>query len=63
MKARNYIVYGTEAKLRFLEEEYSMIGRETRRDQDKLVVFALPQKKEEPKKKYQKKNYRSQDRG
>lgn len=50
MKAKNYTYYSSdEALLRRLREEYLYSGRECEIQGDRLVVFALPQKKQKRK--------------
>lgn len=45
MKVKNYYVYGNEDYLKRLEEEYSLLGRNVRREDDRLIVFSFARKK------------------
>lgn len=46
MKARNYYVYSSDDEyLARLAEEYVYIGRQVKREDGRLIVFALPQRK------------------
>lgn len=61
MRARNYVLYGSEDKLTRLMRDYIYLGREAKVFPDgdggaKLVVYALPQRK--PKKQDDKKRGR-----
>jgi hypothetical protein len=49
-KAKNYILYGDDEYLRRMKAEADYIGRECEIQGDKLVIFALPQKKKANKK-------------
>lgn len=48
MKAKNHIIYGDDATLRRLKSDYDFIGRPCEIQDDRLVIFALPQKKAKP---------------
>lgn len=51
MKSKNYVYYSNdEALLRRLRDEYLYTGRQCEIQGDRLVVFALPQKKQGKKK-------------
>ena len=50
MKAKNHVIYGDEATLRRLKSDYDFIGRPCEVQEDRLVVFALPPKKQPQKK-------------
>lgn len=45
MKVRNYHIYGTDEFLNNLEEEYTLLGRSFKREETRLIIFALPRKK------------------
>lgn len=49
MKAKNHIIYGDDATLRRLKADYDFIGRQCEIRGDRLIVFALPQKREKKK--------------
>ncbi|QIN94662.1 hypothetical protein PP460_gp140 [Streptomyces phage Muntaha] len=45
MKAKNQYIYSDdEAYLSRLEEEYALLGRRTKRESGRLIVFALARK-------------------
>lgn len=47
MKTKNYVIYSDDQEtLRRLKSEYDFIGRQNEIFEDRLVVFALPQKKQ-----------------
>ena len=46
---KNHVIYGDEATLVRLREEYEFVGRPCEIQGDKLVVFAIPPKKVQPK--------------
>ncbi|UUG69443.1 hypothetical protein SEA_SHAM_130 [Streptomyces phage Sham] len=56
MKVTNLYIYGNSEYLRRLEEDYVFMGRHVRLEDDRLVVFALPKRRN--KHKVQKKNRR-----
>lgn len=45
MKIKNYHIYGDDKFLKRLEEEYLFMGRSVRREEDRLIVMALPGKR------------------
>jgi hypothetical protein len=45
MKAKNHVIRADDDTLRRLKAEYDFIGRPCEIQGDKLVIFALPQKK------------------
>lgn len=51
MKAKNQVIWADEATLRRYKAEFDYIGRPCEIQGDKLVVFALPQKKQKPQQK------------
>lgn len=49
-KPKNHVITNSDQELLVrLQEEYDMIGRDTKLEQGKLIVFALPQKKKQDK--------------
>lgn len=46
MKAKNHVIYGDDDTLRRLKADYDFIGRPCEVQEDRLVVFALPPKKQ-----------------
>jgi hypothetical protein len=51
-KPKNHIITSKDqSELVRLKEEYDMIGRETKLEQGKLTIFALPQKRNREKSK------------
>jgi len=43
MKSRNHVIYSEEkSKLTRLQEEYTMLGFDTKLEPGKLIVFAVP---------------------
>jgi hypothetical protein len=52
MKSTNQYVYSDDERyLDRLAEEYAMLGRNTKREKGKLVIFALARKTRKPQKK------------
>ncbi|QWT30008.1 hypothetical protein SEA_TUNATARTARE_134 [Streptomyces phage TunaTartare] len=56
MKVTNLYIYGNSEYLRRLEEDYVFMGRQVRLEDDRLIVFALPKRRN--KQKVQKRNRR-----
>lgn len=46
MRARNHVIYGDDDTLRRLKADYDFIGRPCEVQDGRLVVFALPPKKQ-----------------
>ena len=45
-KPKNHVIYGDKDDLLRLRDEYVMIGRETKLEADRLIIFALPQRRQ-----------------
>jgi len=45
-KPKNHVIYGdNKEELERLRDEYAMLGRDTKLEEGRLIVFALPQKR------------------
>lgn len=46
-KLKNHVIYDNDRSvLQRLAEEYQMIGRDTKLEPDRLIIFALPRRKQ-----------------